>query len=170
MSEKEFTEIVKSYNKLIFTVCYQFVKDYHEAENLTQETFLTAYKAIDNFVGDHYKAWLVKIATNKCKDFLKSAYVRTTSVVEDEHLNTIEDNDSIQNIVEQNERVQFMKHACENLGEPYAEVAVKYFIEEKSFAEIAQELNTPIKTVQTRTYRARDKLKTMLKEVMCDVG
>lgn len=168
MSETQFTKIVQSYNKLIFTVCYQFIKDYQEAENLTQETFLTAFRAIDNFVGDHYKAWLVKIATNKCKDFLKSAYVRTTNVVEDEHLNAIEDKVTTQFIVEQNERITLMKHACENLDEPYAEVAVKYFIEEKSFAEIAEELNTPIKTIQTRTYRARDKLKTILKEVVCD--
>ncbi|WMJ23773.1 sigma-70 family RNA polymerase sigma factor [Paludicola sp. MB14-C6] len=170
MNDNQFTQIVKSYNKLIFTVCYQFVKDYQEAENLTQETFLTAYKAIDNFVGDHYKAWLVKIATNKCKDFLKSAYVRTTNVVEDEHLQAIEDKKTTQNIVEENERITFMKHACENLGEPYSEVAVKYFIEEKTFAEIADELNTPIKTVQTRAYRARDKLKVILKEVICDAG
>ena len=65
MSESLFAQIVSQYTKLIFSVCYRLVDDYHEAENLTQETFLTAYKAIDNFVGDNYKSWLVTIAANK---------------------------------------------------------------------------------------------------------
>lgn len=168
MNTIEFTNIVKQYNKLIFTVCHRFVNDYHEAENLTQETFLTAFKVIDNFVGDNYKPWLVKIATNKCKDFLKSAYVKKTKIESDEEFLQIADVSSIQDAVEEEDQIYIVKQACEKLKEPYSQIAMMHYIQEKSFAEISQELDIPIKTVQTQAYRARDKLRILLKEELCD--
>lgn len=169
MNERDFTEIVNQYSKLIFTVCHRFVKDYQEAENLTQDTFITAYRVIDNFVGDNYKPWLVKIATNKCKDYLKSAYVRKISPTEDEVMDSFGDKNEIHIEVEANERIEIIKNACENLPEPYRKVALLHFIEDKSFDEVAKALNRPVKTVQTQGYRARDKLKKILKEVLCGV-
>lgn len=164
MSDLEFTKLVNQYTKLIFTVCHRFVGDYYEAENLTQETFFTAYRAIDNFIGDNYKPWLVRIATNKCKDYLKSSYVKTTSAVEQETLCAVEDTYSLQNEVEVEDSVSMIRRVCENLPEPYREVAILHFLEDKSFDEIALELGRSVKTVQTQGYRARDKLKNILKE------
>lgn len=164
MNDLDFTKLVNQYSKLLFTVCYRFTKDYQEAENLTQETFLTAYRAIGNFVGDNYKPWLVKIATNKCKDYLKSSYVKTTSAVEDEFLVTIEDKQSVQAEAESADGVTRIKEAIERLPSPYDEVAKLYYIEEKTFEELAVIFDKPIKTVQTQVYRARDKLRLELKE------
>jgi RNA polymerase sigma-70 factor (ECF subfamily) len=164
MSDLEFTKIVNQYTALIFTICHRFVKDYQEAENLTQDTFFTAYRVIDNFVGDNYKPWLVRIATNKCKDFLKSAYYRTTSVAEQEMLEAFEGRQNLENEVESSEQVELIRRACESLKDPYREVALLHFIEDKSFDEIAQLLGRPLKTVQTQGYRARDKLRKILKE------
>lgn len=168
MNTVEFTKIVKQYEKLIFTVCHRFVNDYHEAENLTQDTFLTAYKVIDDFVGDNYKPWLVKIATNKCKDFLKSAYHRKIDISPDEEFLQVADETQIHIEVEEEDYISMVKNACQNLKEPYSKVAIMYFIEEKSFKDISDELDVPIKTVQTQTYRARDKLKKILKEGLCN--
>lgn len=164
MSDLEFTDLVKQYNRLIFTVCQRFVHDYQEAENLTQETFLTAFRAIDNFTGDNYKPWLTRIAVNKCKDFLKSAYHRTTQPTEDELLDQTPAGSSIADEVEQNERLEQIRAACECLPEPYRQVAVLHYLEDRSFDEISRLLNRPVKTVQTQAYRARDKLKSKLKE------
>ncbi|MEG2874885.1 MAG: sigma factor, partial [Hydrogenoanaerobacterium sp.] len=47
MTNEEFTQLVTRYEKLVFTICYQMVRDYGEAENLTQEAFFSAYKSID---------------------------------------------------------------------------------------------------------------------------
>ena len=55
MTQREFSQFVTKYEKLVFTICYQFVKDYHEAQNLSQETFLSAYRHIDTYQGDNYK-------------------------------------------------------------------------------------------------------------------
>ena len=168
MNDAEFTKLVQQYTGLIFTVCHRFVRDYQEAENLTQDTFLTAFRAIDNFIGTNYKPWLVRIATNKCKDYLKSAYYRTTAATEQETLETFEDSSSLHEEVEASERIRFVKNACESLREPYREVALLHFIEDKSFDEIAVLLDRPLKTVQTQGYRAGDKLRKILKEEIHD--
>lgn len=166
MTDAEFTKLVLQYNKLIFTVCQRFVNDYQEAENLTQDTFLTAFRAIDQFVGENYKPWLVRIAINKCKDYLKSAYYRTTQAAEAELLDSFPADDPVETRVERNVDIEQIRQACESLPEPYREVALLHFMEDMSFDAIARRLNRPVKTVQTQGYRARDKLKKMLKEEM----
>ena len=65
MRESEFEELMKQYQNLVFTVCYQLVEDYQEAQNLTQETFLAAYRFVDNCEGKHIRPWLCRVAANK---------------------------------------------------------------------------------------------------------
>lgn len=74
MTNEQFTGLIRQYEKLVFTVCYQLVRDYHEAQNLAQDTFLSAYRNIDRCPPESYRPWLCRIAANKAKDFLKSAY------------------------------------------------------------------------------------------------
>ena len=62
---------LEQYERLIFSVCYRMVGDYFDAQDVTQETFLTYYKVLERFNGQNEKAFLTKIATNKCLDFLK---------------------------------------------------------------------------------------------------
>ena len=62
---------LEQYERLIFSICYRMVGDYFDAQDVTQETFLTYYKVLERFNGQNEKAFLTKIATNKCLDFLK---------------------------------------------------------------------------------------------------
>ena len=73
----------EQYERFVFTICYQLVRDYQEAQNLAQDTFVSAFGHIDRVSEENLKAWLARIATNKAKDFLKSAYRRKVSVSED---------------------------------------------------------------------------------------
>lgn len=165
MNEAEFNNLVKTYSKLIFTVCYRLVGDFHEAENLTQETFLTAFRSISGFSGTDYKPWLIRIAVNKSKDHLKSAMRRTTETFDNQTLDTIQ-NKSASDELEQAETIESIKSACHKLPQPYSEIAMLHYIEDKSFEEISTLLGKPLKTVQTQAYRARDKLRKALKEEM----
>ena len=88
MDDEAFAGLVRDYSRLIYTVCYRLVHNEQEAENLTQETFLTAYRAINHFIGDRYKPWLIRIAVNKSKDYLKSAAYVLTNPTELETLDT----------------------------------------------------------------------------------
>ena len=68
-SEKYMEELIDKYQNLVFSICYKFTKDYFIAEDLTQETFLSAFQHPDSFQGGNEKAWICRIATNKCIDY-----------------------------------------------------------------------------------------------------
>lgn len=165
MSEEKLNELVRQYEKLVFTVCFQLVGDYHEAQNLTQETFLSAFRHLDAFRGTDYKPWLVRIAANKAKDYLKSAYVRrVTADLEASGESMTDRHAGPEDSYIRKELGNAISDAVQSLKEPYVKVASLYFLEERTPEEIAKILNRPIKTVQTQLYRSKIKLRDMLKE------
>ena len=173
MTDEKFKDLVIQYEKLVFTVCYQLVHDYHESQNLTQETFLAAYRHIDTYQGENYKPWLIRIASNKAKDYLNSAYSRRVTLAADEET-SVETIASIRqdDPSEQPDEVYISKESSgtieqmiRSLKEPYREVCVLRFLEEKDTQEIAQLLGRPKKTVETQLYRARAILQKQIKEV-----
>ena len=74
MTSLEFGAMVRQYQNLVYTVCHQLVPDEQEAQDLTQETFLSAWRAIDRCPPGYEKQWLARIASNKAKDYLRSAF------------------------------------------------------------------------------------------------
>ena len=66
-------QMIDQYQNLIYSICYRLTGDYFEAEDLAQDTFLSAYKNLSSFDGKNERAWLCRIATNKCIDYLKRA-------------------------------------------------------------------------------------------------
>lgn len=166
MNNEDFKKIVEKYEKLVFTICFQLVRDYQEAQNLTQETFISAYTHINSCNMESIKPWLGRIATNKAKDYLKSAYNRRVQLNEDG-----QDNENIisLSLTPENEIIsqygaEYIKEKIYSLKEPYHKVSVMYFIEEMTTQEIANKLNRPKKTVQTQLLRAKVILQKILKE------
>ena len=164
--EEKLKYLMSAYGKLIFTICYRLVKDYFAAEDLTQDTFLSAYTSMDRFDGKNEKAWLTRIATNKCLDYLKSAARRTQPNEDDELEYHAGASKSLEDEYINNELMKDVRKACESLKDPYRYVAVGYFCEDKPLSVIAQELGEPLKTIQTRAYRAKKMLRNDLKEVI----
>lgn len=169
MTTKEFSNIILQYQRLILTICYQFVKDRSIAEDLTQETFISAYIHIDTCPMSAIKPWLARIATNKAKDYLKSEYNRRVIASE-----APTDSMSYQQIVSATKRpddifisqegVNQIREEIYALKEPYLKVSVMFFLEEKTVEEISTILNRPSKTVHTQLGRAKNILKEKLKE------
>ena len=164
MTNEKFTQIVEQYERYVFTICYQLVRDYGEAQNLAQDTFLSAYQHIDGCDPASYKPWLARIAANKAKDFLKSAYQRRVQVGQDEAFEQIPVEKTPDDIYIAGESEEYVKGKIRSLSEPYLKVSVLYFLEEKNVDEIARILNRPKKTVQTQIYRAKMILREQLKE------
>ena len=163
MTNEKFQEMVEQYEKLVFTICYQLVRDYHEAQNLAQDAFVSAYAHIDTVTEDNLKAWLARIATNKAKDYLKSAYNRRVCLSEDmSEMDLIRAENSPERLYITDEGTGVIRQAILNLKEPYQKVSVLFFLEEKTIEEIAETLHRPKKTVQTLLYRARSKLQELL--------
>ena len=149
----------------MFTICYQLVQDYHEAQNLAQETFVSAFTHIDSVSEQNLRAWLARIATNKAKDFLKSAYNKRVTLSEDmSELDLLRSESSPERLYISEEGEGHIRQMILNLKEPYHKVSVLFFLEERSLDEISELLNRPKKTVQTQLYRARQMLQKILKE------
>ena len=166
MKAQDFENIVRQYEKLVFTVCYQLVRDHHEAQNLTQETFLSAYRHIDDYQGENYKPWLIRIASNKAKDHLRSAYFRRVDVTDEMEDRITGTGASAEELALSSETVRIIREKILSLEEPYHMVAVLFFLKGLTPEEIAGRLGRPRKTVQTQLYRARLKLQKMIKEEM----
>lgn len=154
--------MIDQYQNLIFSICQKSVGNPFDAEDLTQEVFLSAYKNLSRFDGKYEKAWLSKIAVRKCLDFLKAAGRRTVPT-EDVYFSQLPDThgspEDTYLLTASDERVHFL---CEQLKTPYREVALDHFCEELSVPEIAGKTNKNPKTIQTQLYRARSMLKKML--------
>ena len=133
--------------------------DYFAAEDLAQETFLSAYEKYSSFDGRHEKAWICKIATNKCLDYLKAAGRRNVPT-EDEWFSWQEDTKESpeESCLEQEVREELYK-GCKDLKPPYDEIALDYYYYEMDVGEIAKKRERNIKTVQTQIYRARGMLR-----------
>lgn len=165
MTTQQFDALVRQYEKLVFTVCYQMVKDYQEAQNLTQETFLSAYLHRESCRPDSAKAWLVRIATNKAKDYLKSAYARRVEADGGQAAELLADPALLpEEDALSREGMEAISRHIYSLKEPYAQVSVLFFLQEKSVEEIAENLHRPKKTVQTQIYRAKHILQEKLKK------
>lgn len=154
-NEEYYEYLIDTYQNLVYSICYKIVRDYFEAEDLAQETFLSAYKHLSTFDRQHEKAWLSRIATNKCLDYIKRAE-RQSIPTEDEYFiaQTNKELSPEENILEDEVKRQ-LSIQCNNLKSPYREIALDYFYRELSAAEIAANTGKNIKTVQTQIYRAR---------------
>ena len=159
-SKNNFIELVERYRNLVFSICLKMTGDYFAAEDLTQETFLSAYKRRNTFDGADEKAWICRIATNKCIDYHRSASRRIVPVAKEEMPETQADGEDVLfNTVSAKQVMEELARCCEALPKPYREIARMYFLGNMTAKEIAESTGSGLHTVQTRIYRAREKLK-----------
>lgn len=168
MTTQQFGVLVQQYEKLVYTICYQFVHDAHLAQDLAQETFLSAYLHSTDCAEGQYKPWLARIATNKAKDYLKSAYHRRVNAPGDEAMDVMPVSAALhtpqpEDITIASDEAQAIRSEILALTEPYLEVAKRYFLCEQTVEEISQALMRPPKTVHTQLYRAKSQLKEALR-------
>lgn len=168
MCQEPFTQMVHKYQNLVFSICVKMTGDYFAAEDLTQETFLSAYRHKEEFDGKNEKAWLCRIASNKCIDYSRQA-ARRMVPTEDEVLGSHParaggpEEQCIEEVVREE-----LQEKCGQLKPPYDEIAKLYFCEEHPAGEIAELKQKNLKTVQTQIYRARAMLRKLYgKERSC---
>jgi RNA polymerase sigma factor (sigma-70 family) len=160
--EAYFNYLLDTYERLVYSICFKMTGNQFDAEDLTQETFLSVYKNLATFQRDYEKAWICKIATNKGLDFLKSAK-RRSEPKEDTYFEELKDNkESPEEAYLRRESKEYVYTVCQSLKSPYREVATEHFYREKTAKEIAKEQDKGIKTIQTQIYRA----KAMIRKIM----
>lgn len=164
---KQFEQIVENYYKLVYKIGFDILKDINEAENISQNTFLSLYKNIDKYANlneKELKNLICKIALNKCKDYLKSSQFKlVTSINENIHTSFLTDNNLIEEQLIKKERQMLIKKAVNELKSPYKELIIDYYLNGLSLDEIAYKTNKSKATIKTELYRAKKRLKSILK-------
>lgn len=153
--EKEaFRDIVENYRIFVYTICYNIIRDHQEAENLAQETFLKVYNSLSQYKLGGFKTWIARIAANTAIDLKRKMSAKNEVNIDD--INEIADErKSIVDELAANEQKERILLICGNLPKKYGEVLRKYYIESKSYQEIAKEEGISIRTVESRLYRAK---------------
>lgn len=151
-TNKEIMEIYDRQVDTVYRVCYAFMKNPADAEDMTQETFLRLMSNEKPFADErHEKAWLIVTASNLCKDALKKWWRRHEDI--EDYLNlpqqTGEDRSDVLS-------------AILALPKDYKDAMYMFYYEGYSTGEIAKYLNCPESTVRSRLSRGRKRLTTML--------
>lgn len=160
-SESRLSELIDTYEKLVFSICYRMTGDYFAAEDLAQETFLSAFQKYDSFDGQNEKAWICRIAANKSIDYIRQAGRRNVPTEDSFFEGVTERRAGPEELcMEEEVKGELLKN-CKKLKPPYDEIAREYYFEEMSASEIAEKRKANIKTIQTQIYRARDMLRKL---------
>lgn len=172
--ERAFREILRRYERPVFSLLYRMVRDRELAEDLAQEAFIRAYNAIGTY-SPRYKlsSWLFKIANNLAIDYMRKRRLDTVSmdgapnaVTEEEvaqtRLELESDDESPEEYAEHRELGDQIEAAIGKLRPLYRTATVLRHVEGCSYEEIASIMDLPLGTVKTYIHRARLELRELL--------
>lgn len=154
MSKEEFEVFAEKYMDTIYRVAYSWTKNSDDANDVTQDVLIQLFKTNKEFESDsHLKNWLIRVTVNQCKMLFRSPW------------NKMEDIDEYANALGFEEKSHLdLFQAVMKLDKKYRVPILLFYYEDYSTADIAKILGVPEKTVSTRLFRAKAKLKDYLKE------
>jgi RNA polymerase sigma-70 factor (ECF subfamily) len=170
-----FDLLVTKYQRKIFRLLSRMVRDPAEVEDVAQEAFIKAYRALPNFRGDSaFYTWLYRIAINTAKNWLVSQGRRapTSTESEIEDAETFDDGERLRDLntpdamLLTRQVADAVNRAIEELPEDLRTAIVLRELEGLSYEEIAETMNCPIGTVRSRIFRAREAIAEELRPVL----
>ncbi|MEG1658231.1 MAG: RNA polymerase sigma factor [Oscillibacter sp.] len=161
MTNEDFSRLVGQYERLVYTICFQLVRDAAAAEDLTQDTFLSAFIHRDSMPPEYERQWLARIASNKAKDHLQSAYHRHTVLPGDEGMPPGLSPPTEAVALAQSGAAEITR-LIRAMKEPYRPVCELCLLGERSPEEAALALGRPVKTIHTQLSRGKRLLREAL--------
>mgnify|MGYP001169133852 FL=1 len=170
-----YNRLFEKYHTKLHTMLSRFVGDSHEAEDIVQESFIKAFKAIKSFRGESaFYTWLYRIGINTAKNQLGAKHKKLTfnadfNGEDDVMVNTNEalhDVDTPEGELFSKQIARALSSATESLQPELSEAITMREIEGKTYAEIASVMNCPIGTVRSRIFRAREALAAKVKPII----
>jgi RNA polymerase sigma-70 factor (ECF subfamily) len=167
--------LVLKYQRKLGRLLSRFVRDAAEVEDVTQEAFIKAYRALPSFRGDSaFYTWLYRIAINTAKNYLVALGRRapTTTGFDNEEAENFEDAEQLRDSSTPESELQgkqiaaTVNKAMDALPEDLRTAITLREIEGLSYEEIASVMNCPIGTVRSRIFRAREAIATELRPLL----
>lgn len=163
---RAFSELVKRYTQAIYNVTYRFTNDAHEAENLTQETFLRAWNVLPRLALDKpLKPYFVRIAVNLCHDWAEHKKLANVTRLEaGAEIDFPDEASDPLRAVSDAELHEQVRTNIALLPPLYRTVITLRYTEEMSYDEMATALDLPVNTVRTHLHRAKTRLRELLEQ------
>lgn len=150
--EKILEKNINKYKNMVYRLAFTYLKNSHDADDITQEVFLKYVTLDKTFQSDeHLKSWLITVTINHCKNLLKSSWFKKTQPLDE-------------NIQFEQQKNSNLYHAVMTLSKDYRTVIYLFYYEDYSTKEIASMLGKNESTIRSHLARARKKLKNILLE------
>lgn len=166
-NRQAFAPLVEQHQTAIYNFVYRYTRSRADAEDLTQETFLRAFRHLHQYRGHlPFRNWLYGIAVHACRDWSRRRSVRPLPAANlpeeiEKNFSSPADIDPSEQLHAAENRRQLEK-AVQVLPDGYKTVFILFYIQEVSQAEIARALRLPLTVVKNRLYRARLMLRKSL--------
>ena len=159
-----FDQLVRRYQDPVYGMAARFMGGGADAEDVAQEVFLKVFRGLAGFKGEaKFSTWLYRVTFNLCADWLRRNRKPGRKAVAIEEAGEVRDGrvDLERSLLESEERER-VNRALASLDERYRSVIVLLYYQKLPYEEIATILGVPVKTVETRLYRARKMLREAL--------
>jgi RNA polymerase sigma-70 factor (ECF subfamily) len=175
--EAAYRELIRRYERPVFSLIYRMVRDRELAEDLAQETFIKVLNAIDSYRPEYkFSSWIFKIANNAAIDQLRrrsldtlsldgSPHAESAEAIEATTLQVGDDRESQLDEVANRELGAMIEEAIGQLRPEYRNCILLRHVEGRPYEEIAEILDLPLGTVKTYIHRARNELRILLAAV-----
>ena len=172
--KRAFDLLVLKYQHKIISLVGRYVKDHHEAMDVSQEAFIKAYRALANFRGDsQFYTWLYRIAINTAKNYLVSRSRRPPDVDVEANeygdygsADVMADVDTPVNLMARDQLQDKVFATLDKLPEDLKTALTLREFEGMSYEEIAQVMDCPVGTVRSRIFRAREAIDKEVAKLM----
>ncbi len=164
---QSYSKLVERYQSFVFTITLRYVKTREDAEEVSQDLFVKAYRSLADFKGTaKFSTWLYTITTTTCITFLRKKKLEINSR-DNERVFEVADNvDSGMraNQIEQKSRVNMVNEAIKMLGPDDAQIITLFYKGEQTLDEIALILGKEPNAVKVQLHRARGRLKEKMQK------
>lgn len=165
--KQAYAELVKRYQNFVFTICLRYTSIREDAEEISQDVFVKAYRCLSDFRGDSkFSTWLYTIVNTSCITFLRKKKLDTHSL-DDERVFAVADNidgGMRANQVEQKSRIAMVNEAIRLLSPDDAKIITLFYKGEQSLDEIGEIMGIDPNTVKVKLHRARQRLKDKMEK------
>jgi RNA polymerase sigma-70 factor (ECF subfamily) len=173
--KQAFELLVSKYQRKLARLLSRFIRDATEVEDVTQEAFIKAYRALPTFRGDSaFYTWLYRIGINTAKNYLAAMGRRapTTTEIDSEEAEGYEDGEQLrdlntpENQMMSRQVAETVNQTLESLPEELRSAITLREIEGLSYDDLADIMNCPIGTVRSRIFRAREAIAAKLRPLL----
>lgn len=171
--QKAYADLLATYREPVYYMLLKMTHNTWDADDLTIEAFGKAFKSLDEYNPEYaFSTWLFRIAANNCIDFIRRQKNYTVSI--DQGTNNVENATpiAVRNLASENKSPEeeyiseqtkvWVRDIVKKLKPHYRILVEKRYFEEKSYEEIATDLNMPLGSVKAKLFRARNLLLNMI--------